>query len=274
MDTASTDFGMKIAFDFLKINIERIWKYYKLGKEEEYFELGKKNNTEVVKNNIYNSLNEEVFVPLNKKLLESISQGYFIPIIKFDPLNVRKSAYFSEGFEHLKQDINGFDKDFEWIGKAVKGYNNALKKFEKNELYDLISTYFEQKSFKVIHNVIEYTKENSIRVTELIPKLKQCWYEKDFSFNYGYKNGYLKTNNGITIAKVSKDHEKEMDVCIEDLKNYEEICITHMNLVNTYNNIINKAQKLSKEIKKNTIMSIKSGTYNTTCEECAPKYLF
>ena len=42
MDTASTDFGMKIAFDFLKINIERIWKYYKLGKEEEYFELAKK----------------------------------------------------------------------------------------------------------------------------------------------------------------------------------------------------------------------------------------
>ena len=41
MDTASTDLGTKIAFDFLKINIEKIWKNYNLGKEEEYFELGK-----------------------------------------------------------------------------------------------------------------------------------------------------------------------------------------------------------------------------------------
>jgi len=58
MDTSSTDLGTKIAFDFLKINIEKIWKNYNLGKEEEYFELGKKNNTEVVENNIYKSLYE------------------------------------------------------------------------------------------------------------------------------------------------------------------------------------------------------------------------
>jgi hypothetical protein len=120
----------------------------------------------------------------------------------------------------------------------------------------------------VVYNAIDNTKENSVRVTDLIPKLKQCWYEKDFSFDYEYKNRYLKTKNGITIAKVSKDHEKKIEVCIEDLKNYEDIYITHMNLVETYNNIIDKAQKLSKEIKKNTIMSIKSGTYKTTCEEC------
>jgi hypothetical protein len=62
----------------------------------------------------------------------------------------------------------------------------------------------------VVYNAIDNTKENSVRVTDLIPKLKQCWYEKDFSFDYEYKNRYLKTKNGITIAKVSKDHEKKI----------------------------------------------------------------
>ena len=53
--------------------------------------------------------------------------------------------------------------------------------------------------------------------------LKRCWREEGFSFNLGYAEGYLKINNAITIAKVSKDGEEELKSLTEMLKKDEVI---------------------------------------------------
>ncbi len=179
----------------------------------------KKAELEVINNKTYNLLNENVFKPFRKKIIESKDFGFLIPCLEFDPLNVYESDYIDEGIKHLKQDLNDDFKDFESLGSEIIDYNKDLKNFEKNRLYTLISWYFELRGYKVIHKPEIPITENTIGITELIPKLKQFWSEDGFSFDYRCKDGYLKINNHRTIAKVCECREKDIMDCIENVKN-------------------------------------------------------
>ena len=94
------------------------------------------------------------------------------------------------------------------------------------------------------------TEENTIGISELLRMLKHCWREEGFSFNLGYDDGYLKINNAITIAKVSRDGEDELKSLTEMLKKDEVIIQNHNNLVEIFKNSVQESQDLSKDIEK------------------------
>lgn len=222
-------------------------------------------------NNIYktfNLLNQNIFTPLKNNIITTFSNNYFIPNIKFDPLDICESGYFEEGYKHLVKDIEGFDDDFEFIKKSIIDYNEDLKKFEDKELDDLISKYFAKTGFNITLNPNIPNEDNTIVLTsEFKQILKRYWYEEGYSFSHQLQDGYLKINNTITIAKTSKDIE-EINNCIEGIKINDEILSAHKNLIDIFSNIKDKSTYLSKMIEKKTIMPIEKGRYATTCEEC------
>jgi hypothetical protein len=91
--------------------------------------------------------------------------------------------------------------------KEIKDYNEDLKKFD-NYIQEILIQLFGKENFKAFIGPVMPTVKNTMGRSELLRMLNRCWREEGFSFNLGYAEGHLKTNNATTIAKVPKDGER------------------------------------------------------------------
>ena len=53
-------------------------------------------------------INEHIFIPLRNCMIQSIESYHILPILSFDPLNVRHSDYYEDAIQHLEKDIQNF----------------------------------------------------------------------------------------------------------------------------------------------------------------------
>ena len=156
--------GIKIGIDIVIPIVKQIWESYnsKLSQELDFLE--SKANEIAIQDRTYTLLYYNIFFPLRVNIISSIETYYFIPIIEFDPLYVRGSDYWEEGYLHLSKDIAIFDSRFSWIENNIKEYNSDLEKFEKEERKELVANYFEENRFFVTDEVSRNPSNNTIIV--------------------------------------------------------------------------------------------------------------
>ncbi len=183
--------GMKIGIDIVIPIVKQIWKSYnsKLSQELDFIE--SKANEIAIQDRTYTLLYHNIFLPLRVNIISSIETYYFIPVIEFDPLYVRGSDYWEEGYLHLKNDIAIFDNRFSWIENNIKEYNYDLGKFEREERKELVVNYFEENGFFVTDDVSNNPSNNTIIVRNLLDRLKNYWKSKE-DFRLLRENEFLK----------------------------------------------------------------------------------
>jgi hypothetical protein len=259
--------GVKIGIDIVTTIVKEIWRNYnsKLSQELDFNEL--KTNEIAIHNKTYTLLYHNIFLPLRVNIISSIETYYFIPIIEFDPLYVRGSDYWEEGFLHLKNDVARFDSRFSWIEKNVNNYNDDLEKFEKEGRKELVANYLEENGFNVTDNVSKNPSKNTILTRILLDRLKNYWKSKE-DFGLIWDNELLKINGIEIIASIASEDKTKMENYIKYLKNSDRVLKKYYDLAEYYNNINEEAASLAKEIGSKVIIKIEKGTYKTTCKDC------
>ncbi len=259
--------GVKIGIDIVIPIVKEIWEGYnsKLSQELDLMEF--KTNELAIQNKTYTLLYHNIFLPLRVNIISSIETFYFIPIIEFDPLYVRGSDYWEEGYLHLKNDITNFASRFSWIENNIKEYNSDLEKFEREERNELVANYFEENGFFVTDEVSRNPSNNTIIVRTLLDRLKNYWKSKE-DFRLLWENELLKINGVETIASITTENKTKIENCIEYLKNSDLVLRKYYDLAGYYNKIKEEAEGLSKEIGSKVIIKIEKGTYKTTCKDC------
>ncbi len=221
------------------------------------------------KSSRYTLLNTEVFIPLKKNIIEENTVVYSnLHNFTFDISGVRNTPYFSEGVNHLNQDISPeFENNFKNLEKEVNDYNDSLEKFERKEIFDLILEHFSRYGFHV-NGDVQIPPLNTVSIIpESMALLKRYWCE-NISFNIMYGNNQLSINN-IIIATVSEDNEIEIKKRLDELKDLDEIQQKYKNLKESYSKIKQKGKAISDVIEFNVISMINKGEYATTCDECS-----
>ncbi|TVP40175.1 hypothetical protein [Candidatus Nitrosocosmicus arcticus] len=258
---------VKIGIDVVIPIVKEIWESYnsKLSQELDFIEL--KTNELAIQNKTYTLLYHNIFLPLRVNIISSIETCYFIPIIEFDPLFVRGSDYWEEGYLHLKNDIANFDSRFSWIENNIKEYNSDLEKFERDERKELVANYFEENRFFVTDEVSRNPSNNTIIVRTLLERLKNYWKSKE-DFRLVWENELLKINGVEIIASITSEDKTKIENGIEYLKNSDIVLRKYYDLAGYYNKIKEEAEGLSKKIGSKVIIKIEKGTYKTTCKDC------
>ena len=259
--------GIKIGIDIVIPIVKEIWKNYnsKLSQELDFIE--SKANEITIQDRTYTLLYHNIFLPLRANIISSIDTSYFIPLIEFDPLYVRGSDYWKEGFLHLSKDIKNFENRLSWIENNIKEYNCDLEKFEKEERKELVANYFEENGFFVTDDVSRNPSNNTIIVRNLLDSLKIYWKSKE-DFRLLWENQLLKINGVQTIASITSENKTKIENCIDYLKNSDIVLKRYYDLAGYYNKIKEEAEGLSREIGSKVIIKKEKGIYKTTCKNC------
>lgn len=259
--------GLKIGIDIVIPVIKQIWENYNSRLSQELDVIESKPNEIAIQDRTYTLLYHNIFLPLRANIISSVDTYYFIPIIEFDPLHVRGSDYWEEGYLHLKNDITTFDNRFSWIENNIIDYNHDLEKFESEERKEMVANYFEENGFCVTDEVSRNPSNNTIIVRNLLDRLKNYWKFKE-DFRLLWENELLKINGVETIASITSEDKTKIENCIEHLKNSEIVLRKYYDLACYYKKIKEEAEGLSKEIGRKVIIKIEKGTYKTTCKDC------
>jgi hypothetical protein len=258
---------MKIGIDIVIPIVKQIWESYNSNLSQELDFIESKANEIAIQDRTYTLLYHNIFLPLRVNIISSINTNYFIPIIEFDPLYVRGSDYWEEGYLHLSKDITSFENRLSWIENNINEYNYDLEKFEMEERKELVVNYFEENGFFVTDDVSSNPSNNTIIVRNLLDRLKNYWKSNE-DFRLLWENELLKINGVETIASTTSENKAKIENCIEYLKNSDIVLRKYYDLAGYYNKIKEEAEGLSKEIGSKVIIKIEKGTYKTTCKDC------
>ena len=166
--------------------------------------------------------------------------------------------------------------------KAINAVNEMLETVEKLENEESVSAATAYLNAATVYKAFNRLKPS----LDLFKKARKI-YEKELKDN-DYRLGGLYNNYGLTLLDL-KEFNKAIDMfnkAISIMKHTEngelEQAITHLNIANTYENMLGleKAEeKISKEldIAEKLLLSenvAKDGYYAFVCEKCAPTFLY
>lgn len=214
-------------------------------------------------NHINNLLNENIFRPLRKDMIEIFDEDDrdVIPFIDFDPLKIRDRDYYIEGIKHLKSKIDNFEERFNEIENEVKEYNYELMDFEEKGLNNLLSKFFEENGFNTTDKTGVMPTKNTIIIEYLIDHLIRYWkYNENLESKLKLEGELFKINETI-IASMDPENEDRLRDCIRRSKNQKDIVNKYEDLRDRLIKIINNTESLKEEIIDNLVLPIDLGTY-------------
>ena len=182
---------------------------------------------------------------------------------------VTNSQYYKEGLKHLDKDIDSFSKRFDGLKEEVRRLNEKPKKFQKEDIYKIVTSYFLDNDFKVDDNHYPTVYPYDTVFTKLLTDdLKSYWYKKNDFYLPIPSSDELRFNGKQLIAKVSDNKRQVLIQHVYCLKQYHPILREYDIVLEEYNRIVEESNRLSKEINEKVVSKITIGDYKTTCNQC------
>lgn len=128
-------------------------------------------------------LAEQIFYPLYLNIVTANKSALNLSTITFTASKVYDSLHYEDGLKHLEQSISNFSKRLNDIERKVNMYNNDINGFQDNGIEDAVSDFFRRNGFEVSKNDIDNIPLSTIILSNLLPVLESCWFEKKMLLN-------------------------------------------------------------------------------------------
>lgn len=215
----------------------------------------------------YDLLNVNIFVPLYESLITVTTQNDSLPFIRIGEYS--HFDHIEEGLQHLEKDVKKFSERVDKLRKDTDEYNKGHDSFRNNELISMVQKFLKNNNYTLDVDS-STTESNTIILSNLLDLLKAFWYSNTTYDVRPQGNRLLAPMKGglALIATVSDGNFSNVMESIFHLREYVPIVKRIQYYREMTIRITTEADNVKKDIKTNIIDKISKKEYTTKCNSC------